>query len=245
VGSIKKLCRKLSGDSGNKKLRIGDGGTIRSISPVLASNPESSQIHAAVEAYVGFMNKVRKWFGKCYRTQGKDIVFTPAVVNLKDASTVQPELGFSLEIRSVDPDVLSNFGRFVTGLVKTLNESEASRAVINVPEVRISQPVRSDPGVLEALRETAKQIGVRFNLVNSGAGHDTSTLTRCGYPGVIVFIKQPEPISHNPEEARCDSSFQMATKLLTAFQIQPNTTTGSGNFVADLRRLGARTIVAA
>lgn len=246
MSSIKKLCRKLSGDSRNKQLRVGDGGKVSSISPVLELSSERSQIHAAVETYVALMNKVRQWFGACYQTQGKDIVFTPAVVNLKDSSTGQPTLGFNFEIRSVDPDVLSNFGNFVTGLLKTLNESPASRASISVPEVRISQPVRSDPGVVEALEKTAKQIGVSFNLVNSGAGHDTSTLTRCGYLGAIVFIKQPNPISHNPDEARDETSFTKATALLTALLTKSSPSSdndqpaGSANFITELRNLGAR-----
>jgi acetylornithine deacetylase/succinyl-diaminopimelate desuccinylase-like protein len=223
VRSIKRLCRKLSGDSRNMQLRIGHGGKVSSISPVLELSSERSQLHAAVETYVKFMNKVRQWFGAYYQTQGKDIVFTPAVVNLKDSSTGQPTLGFNFEIRSVDPDVLENFRSFVTGLVKTINESRESRASISVPEVRISQPVRSDPGVVKELEKTAKQIGVSFNLVNSGAGHDTSTLTRCGYPGAMVFIRQSEPISHNPDEERDEFSFLKATELLTAFLNQANT----------------------
>jgi acetylornithine deacetylase/succinyl-diaminopimelate desuccinylase-like protein len=241
VRSLKTLCRKLSGDSRNKQLRIGDGGKVSSGIQV-EERSESSQMHAEVETYVALMNKVRQWFVACYQTQEKDIVFTPAVVNLKDSSTGQPTLCFHFEIRSIEPNVLENFRSFVTGLVTTLNGSSASRASIIVPEVRISQPVTSDPGVVEALSKTAKQIGVSFNLVNSGAGHDTSTLTRCGYPGAMVFIRQPNPISHNPDEERDEFSFLKATELLTAFLNQSNTGSESSNFIAELIRLGAPTI---
>jgi hypothetical protein len=101
------------------------------------------------------------------------------------------------------------------------NESEASRASSNVPEVQICQPISSDPGVLKALRKTAEQMAVRFNLVNTGAGCDTSALARCCYLGAIVFIRQPEPISHNPEEAPVHASFRNATALLAAFCVKP------------------------
>ena len=74
-----------------------------------------------------------------------------------------------------------------------------------------------------AARKIAANENISSGIITSGAGHDTAQFANTGTPSVIVFIKQDDPISHNPRESRSDSSFRDACKIISGMVMNPST----------------------
>jgi len=186
------------------------------------------------------INRAQSWFATNYQRKGRDLVFTPALVNIEGGENGNPLVRCSFEIRSIDSSVLDNFKSFIDGLVQVMNDDPNKLATVDVAEITISAPVQSDQGVFSDMQEMADSLNVRCNTVISGAGHDTSTYIRGGYPGIVVLTKQPKPISHNPDEAHTEESFTEMIRLLIGYVQRPTSELeGADNYTKRLKDLGA------
>ena len=56
-----------------------------------------------------------------------------------------------------------------------------------------------DPGVVEALEQSARDQGIPFRRMHSGAGHDTQNIAKLANVA-MVFVRSKDGRSHTPEE---------------------------------------------
>ncbi len=177
----------------------------------------------ANRAYVKLMHAAEEWFD-VQRRHGRDVVFTPGKVksNNESATTVSDNITFSFEIRSADEKVLQDFATFMKTKAEEIVSSHPNNKLkIELPKANIAKPAEMDKEVIAHAQAIANELGVRSGIVTSGAGHDTVQFANTGTPSVMLFIKQDDPISHNPREARREDSFKNACKIIAGMIMNP------------------------
>lgn len=147
---------------------------------------------------------------------GEDLVVTSGVVETNAdehaVSRVPGEVSFALEYRSQDAKTLQSFGT----LIQTeCAQIEAKRGVT----FDLGTSVRTDPasmsGALVELSEsTAKASNIEYEVMPSGAGHDTAVFANAGVPSTMIFVRNQNG-SHNPHEAMELSDFFAGAELLS------------------------------
>lgn len=155
-----------------------------------------------IEIYLSLISAAERWFQE-QRAADKDVVFTPSIVHSQENGR---GITFSFEIRSTDQEVLDGFSEFIT----IYNDTTLSGA-ISLPTPIITKAVKMNDELVTDLMWASKDMSA--GVTASGAGHDASTLAQAGYPTVMIFIRQPNPISHNPEEQHDRNSFAKACQL--------------------------------
>ena len=60
-------------------------------------------------------------------------------------------------------------------------------------------PARSDPRLLDALTSTCEELGVAYQLMPSGAGHDAQCMAHIA-PQAMLFVPSRGGVSHSPDE---------------------------------------------
>ncbi len=63
-----------------------------------------------------------------------------------------------------------------------------------------AEPVKLDDNLKNSLTETAEELGIKYMVMNSGAGHDAMKFANIAPTG-MVFIPCREGISHNKDES--------------------------------------------
>jgi allantoate deiminase len=115
------------------------------------------------------------------------------------ATNVIPgEVRASLDVRHAKDEVRS---LAVTDLLKKAQQAGARRNVSVTWQVQIDQPtVALDRTLIEMSARAISRTGVTPHRMVSGAGHDAMILAEC-VPAVMIFLRSPGGISHNPEES--------------------------------------------
>ena len=114
------------------------------------------------------------------------------------AANVVPNLAsFSLDVRSLDPDVLAELA---LGLRKAASAIARRRGLMFEYEVLSEiDPVRCDRGILEAIEGAAASLGAPTMRLPSGAAHDAQMMADLGPVGMI-FVPSKDGRSHTPAE---------------------------------------------
>lgn len=196
----------------------------------------------AVRAYHKLMHKAESWYQQ-KRDRGYDVVYTPAVVRSAENGE---NVRFSFEIRSKKEHLLHEFADFMQKAAREVQAETGGKALITLPKAIISKPAEMDTGLISHAQHLSHELGIRAGVVTSGAGHDTAQFANTGSPSVMLFIRQDDPISHNPRESRRADSFAESCKLLAAMVMNPQQQekTRSGNYASFtdyLKAQGART----
>jgi N-carbamoyl-L-amino-acid hydrolase len=103
-----------------------------------------------------------------------------------------------IDARTTNPALTARF-------VETIErESAAHAAAVRVERLPLTtlsdgQPVACDPGLRNALRQSARDLGLRQTDLASGAGHDAAFMSRI-CPSAMVFVPCRAGKSHAPEE---------------------------------------------
>ncbi len=177
----------------------------------------------ANRTYVKLMHAAEEWFD-VQRRYGRDVVFTPGKgkSNNESATTVSDNITFSFEIRSSDEKVLRDFADFMKDKAAEIVSSHPNNKLkIELPPANIAKPAEMDKAVIEHAQAIAGGLGIRSGIVTSGAGHDTVQFANTGTPSVMLFIKQDDPISHNPRESRREDSFKNACRIIAGMIMNP------------------------
>jgi hydantoinase/carbamoylase family amidase len=133
------------------------------------------------------------------RERGKDAVATVGEMTIyPNASNVIPEfVKLSVDIRATDSKVINTMSERVQEELEKIGfadpvEIEFKRGVY-IP------PVEMDRDNGELLRRKAEALGLKYQIMNSGAAHDAMVLAAIA-PSNIVFVPSVGGLSHDPEE---------------------------------------------
>jgi len=146
---------------------------------------------------------------------GEDLVFTSGIVGTDPqehaVSRVPGQVTFAIEYRSQDRKTLENFGKL---LETECDKIGADRGVaFELGEPVSTEPAHMTDALIALAEEQARAAGIDFEIMPSGAGHDTAVFANAGVPATMVFVRNDKG-SHNPEERMDMDDFYTGTEVL-------------------------------
>ena len=104
----------------------------------------------------------------------------------------------SLEIRDLSSETIEKVYQAIKK--KALEISEASGVSVEfLPLDTTSEPALTDPAIQKEIENAAKALGLTYQYMPSGAGHDSQDISRFAPVGMI-FVPSKGGISHSPKE---------------------------------------------
>jgi len=147
---------------------------------------------------------------------GEDLVVTSGIVetNSKEhaVSRVPGEVTFALEYRSQDAKTLRSFGTLVQSECTQLAGKRGLTFDLGTPA--LTPPARMSETVTSLVQRQAEAAGVEFDMLASGAGHDSAVFANAGVPSSMIFVRNDKG-SHNPHEAMDDADFFAGAEVLS------------------------------
>lgn len=131
----------------------------------------------------------------------------------------------TIELRDLDAEKISA----ALGHVRQQAEAIASRYRVRIEftEHEPIQPVPCSPVVQNAIRQACIGLGVEFQSMPSGAGHDAQIMAKLGPMGMI-FVPSKEGISHSPHEFTSPEDCALGTQVLLDTILRLDETLWSG-----------------
>ena len=128
-------------------------------------------------------------------------------------TVIAGEVAFTLDMRSVDVDVLARLEERVPKIAAEIGERRGVKFELGA--MTNAAPGFMDQNLVQGYRDAADAMGVSAMDIPSGASHDSAAFADAGVPTAMLFIRN-EHGSHNPDEAMEIPDFIAATKLLAA-----------------------------
>lgn len=129
-------------------------------------------------------------------------------------STIAGEVEFAVDVRSLVPATLE---RLKARLLAAVQAVEAERKVrFRLDDYSDAPPAEMNARLREALMSAARNRGIAFAEMASGAGHDAVAFATAGIPTAMLFIRNSHG-SHNPEEEMSEADFGDAVSVLADF----------------------------
>jgi N-carbamoyl-L-amino-acid hydrolase len=146
---------------------------------------------------------------------GEDLVLTSGIVETNASehavSRVPGEVAFALEYRSQDPNTLKSFAALLQSECAQVGRK---RGVTFDPGAAVlTEPARMSGKVIDLCRQQAEAANIPFEILASGAGHDTAIFANAGVPATMVFVRNDKG-SHNPHEAMELADFMAGAQVL-------------------------------
>jgi len=135
-------------------------------------------LHAAAQALCYLHEEIDK-------LNRPELVYTTGeIVCHPCVHTVIPDLiDFSLDVRHEDPKVLEQ----VLAIVKSLPEKEWARCKCEVVKAWARDTVYFDKELVGYVKESADELGIKNQFINSGAGHDAQYVSYM-MPTTMIFV---------------------------------------------------------
>ncbi|QUS36206.1 Zn-dependent hydrolase [Falsirhodobacter algicola] len=173
--------------------------------------------HDPVLAFAELMHRLDDTWDHLLRT-GRDLVLTSGIVGTDPAghaiSRIPDSLGFSLDIRSQEVEVLDRMRAYLRAQMDDIARSRGVRFETG-PEVAVA-PALMDPAITRGLEAAMRaRFGDAFTMA-SGGGHDAAIFAQAGIPSGMVFVRNRNG-SHNPDEAMELEDFMVGTAVLSAY----------------------------
>ena len=169
--------------------------------------------HDAVMALACLLGRIdTQW--DAFLSRGGDLVFTAGVVKTAASSAISVipgEVSFTVDIRSLKTDTLERFHNVLTAEAGAVGAERGVTFTFD-PVIR-SAPASLDKSLTAHLAEAARQAGIAFKFLPSGAGHDCAVLSNAGVPSSMIFIANQNG-SHNPREAMELDDFMLGAEVL-------------------------------
>jgi N-carbamoyl-L-amino-acid hydrolase len=169
---------------------------------------------SATRAQVHYCHKIEK-IGWDYVNAGNDFVFEPTVTTNHNGSvnTVSGKVEIIYDFRSSDSSMLDRFYQDLQENVPIYAGKNCCTGTISIESSSV--PVSSlDEGIIGRSRVGAQALGLRYQDMPSGAGHDAAIFAREGVPTGMIFIPCREGRSHCPEEYASESQVHKGAMLL-------------------------------
>lgn len=135
-----------------------------------------------------------------------NITVVPNTVNV-----VPGEVVFSMDCRHPDGFILNTFTKKVEKNMKAICEEMGMK--IELDMWMDAPPVPMDHGVITTIENTVKEMGIDYEIMHSGAGHD-SQIFAPRVPTGMIFVPSIDGISHNPAEKTEDDDLVLGIEVL-------------------------------
>lgn len=127
-------------------------------------------------------------------------------------TVIPDEVEFSLDVRHEDPEVLAK----VMDIVKTVPEKKWAGCTAEIRENWKRDTVYWDKDMVGFVEEACDEMGVKWQKINSGAGHDAQFFSYM-MPATMIFVRTEKGLSHCEEErASVEDCTAGATATLNA-----------------------------
>jgi N-carbamoyl-L-amino-acid hydrolase len=147
---------------------------------------------------------------------GEDLVLTSGIVatnaNEHAVSRVPGEVRFALEYRSQDNKTLASFEKLIESECEQVSRKRG--VAFDLGAAVRTEPARMSEHLTRILEDEAKAIGVPFEIMPSGAGHDSAVFANAGVPAAMIFVRNDKG-SHNPHESMEYPDFFAGCDLLS------------------------------
>lgn len=133
------------------------------------------------------------------RAEGNPLVLTFGRVEPKPntVNVVPGETLFSIDCRHTDQATLNRFTAELEADMRAI--AEAMGIEISIDNWMDEAPVPMDAALVQTLEAVCEENGLNFQLMHSGAGHD-SQIFAPRVPTAMIFVPSIDGISHNPAE---------------------------------------------
>ena len=133
------------------------------------------------------------------REAGKGAVATVGEMDVCPGliDTIAERVRFSVDVRSIDPDVFERLPNEIVAFAQDAAERRGMRVEHERRQHAVPTPM--DPVMVGALEAAAGRSGEPFMTMTSGAGHDTMCIAD-RVPSVMLFVPCRDGISHHPAE---------------------------------------------
>lgn len=149
--------------------------------------------------------------------RGLDLVVTIGIVGTDPSehaiSRIPGEVEFSFEVRSQSHDTLEAFYELFRSECRAVATQRG--VTIELDDRVYTEPARMDEAMIRRLVSASHRIGLRGELLPSGAGHDAAVFANGGVPSGMIFIRNANG-SHNPAEAMEMEDFLKGAELMYA-----------------------------
>jgi N-carbamoyl-L-amino-acid hydrolase len=146
---------------------------------------------------------------------GEDLVLTTGIVetNPKEhaVSRVPGEVAFALEYRSQDTKTLHSFGKVIEAECQQVQQRRG--VSFNLGSAVYTEPARMSGQLTGLLEQEANDADIPFEIMPSGAGHDSAVFANAGVPAAMIFVRNDKG-SHNPHESMEYPDFFSACEVL-------------------------------
>lgn len=132
--------------------------------------------------------------------------FEPEIINVIPGKAI-----FTVDLRNTDAAALEESERRLRAYLVELAEQENVGIDIQLM-VRIP-PEKFDPRIVEAVEQSASELGHPIRRMISGAGHDAQIMAR-KYPAGMIFIPSRGGISHSPAEYSSPEDLEAGANVL-------------------------------
>jgi beta-ureidopropionase / N-carbamoyl-L-amino-acid hydrolase len=146
---------------------------------------------------------------------GEDLVLTTGIVETNSrehaVSRVPGEVSFALEYRSQDSKTLTSFGKVIEAECEQVQQRRG--VSFNLGSAVYTEPARMSGKVTGLLRREAEAAEIPFEIMPSGAGHDSAVFANAGVPSAMIFVRNDKG-SHNPHESMDYPDFFSGSEVL-------------------------------
>jgi N-carbamoyl-L-amino-acid hydrolase len=117
-----------------------------------------------------------------------------------------------VDVRGIDEVSLGETAAAITATAERIAEREGTR--VTVETISSDVPVPMNPMVIATIESACRRLGVRYQRMPSGAGHDAMNMARIA-PAGMIFIPCRGGISHNPDEYAAPADIVRGMDVLT------------------------------
>lgn len=133
------------------------------------------------------------------RGVGQGSVGTVGKVEIRpNSSNVIPEfVKLTLDLRADKQATLNKINHLIEEELESIGNDKGIE--VEMKRILSLPPVSMDKSNLETLIEKSKELGIDYEIMNSGAAHDSMIMSRIG-PSSLIFVPSVDGLSHHPEE---------------------------------------------
>lgn len=117
-----------------------------------------------------------------------------------------------VDVRGIDVASLRETAAAITVAAEQIAEREGTR--VAVERLAADTPVPMDPTIIAAIETACQRLGVPYQRMPSGAGHDAMNMARIA-PAGMIFIPCRGGVSHNPDEYAAPADIVRGMDVLT------------------------------
>jgi N-carbamoyl-L-amino-acid hydrolase len=134
------------------------------------------------------------------------IQFQPNAINV-----IPSQATFTVDLRNSDGEALKQAEAMLLAYVKKVEAEDG--VTIEVRALEHVRPVQFHPMVIEAVEGAVKDLGLNYQRMVSGAGHDAQLMAH-KFPSAMIFVPSREGISHSPKEYTSPEDLERGANVL-------------------------------